>query len=220
MKLRSLPFYVRWLLGLAGLALLVLFTWLLDCPHGEPVPPALQRVTAIHEAAHAVVGLTVDPNFPLTRIEVATVLAKGQNTVGFNGHVKTKGPTTPEGRLKEATMLLAGDLAERILLGSEDYGYTEDQQKARAVCRPPCQHDLDDRCPLPTAEELNAIQEMTDVCLTTAELVAQKLVEDRGEDIIRLAELIMAQKPGFFDGRRRLDDLKVREFVLKACLKP
>jgi hypothetical protein len=203
-------------------ALLVALCFLgaLGCQRAKPLTLSVQATTALHEAAHAVVGFATNPSFPLTRIEVSTVVAEGQNTVGFNGRLKTEGPKTAESRLHEAAMLFAGDEAEETLLGIPNVAYTDDQQEAKLACMPPCQPEHDDKCSLmPSAERIQSIYNQTDECFECARQLTKQLVLDHGVTILGLADLLMKQAPSGPSRTRRLDATTVREFLRNSGLK-
>lgn len=217
-------FLVRIALCVLGFALCVGFGALVGLKvqrwNDKPIPLVVQKIIAIHEAAHAVVGLKTDLNFPITKVAVMTVLLDEQGLLGGMFHEQQAKPETESGRVDKAAMSLAGEAAEEVFLGIETNYLTDDQQKAKSTCRPPCPSDFDASCPLPTPDERREIERQTDDCLTNAKLLAQKLVADNGLIIMRLAELIMAQEPDWRHRMRQLDGHTVREFVLRACLKP
>lgn len=187
----------RKLLTLGALALLLIPTVAVAKPKWERVPLETQWLSAVHEAAHLVVGLAANPTYKLQEIWVAAKTNDSEDDFGKTlYYYREDFLKTPYGAIAMSAGSFAGAIAEESLMGLKPKGISGDLGRIVQRC-----HNHPD----------------VGTCYLSAENLARNLVVKHARVIKIAAEMIMAQPPDPKDHRRRLQG-KAAEVAIRALI--
>jgi ATP-dependent Zn protease len=177
-----------------------------------------QRVMAIHEAGHAVIGAAL--GIPIKAVDI-----KGRHTAHTEVGIHDDNlPETVTGQnvLDEMTMMLAAGCTERLLIGQGTMGSADDLQRATGLAYRRFNAGLDDDAPFIAPEGIPFAMTATEMeaefyraavaTLAECRLRAEKLVATHREAIIAFAAILYA--------KRRLDGSDLRDALAKVGVKP
>jgi hypothetical protein len=152
------------------------------CLKEVPLPLSEQRTAAVHEAAHIVAYFTLNPNFHLDEVWIATTQRRDQYQ-GETTYFRNNRPPTAVELRASVVAPFAGCAAEKTLLGLEPEGCGVDFDKSMSACIGTFDLDRPD------------IGQLVSDCLVEAQGQAIVLVQANADVINRLADLIMSQPP-------------------------
>ena len=183
----------------AGVALSALIVYALASrPAVSPISLEGQQGVAVHEMAHAVVALALNPAYPLDHVTVRTETRFGDATRGAVGYSGKPDVSTPQARFNEATIRFAGAAAEKIILVREPQGDLDDLRKAQDFCRPTPRKVIGiSTVDLITDADGNPRESRTERCLNEAQKQAETLVKANAGAIQALADIIMNSAPQY-----------------------